>query len=298
MAITTLKAQKLEANSCGLKLTVLVDNNTLTQLSTDYYGEPGVCYYIGCGDRSILFDVGNSDLFIQNARKMFIDLRRIDAVVLSHGHHDHTWGLVPFIQMQTGFVTQNFDFKRPVLISHPLVFQPKIKADNTKIGSIITSEEASRRFDLRLSKSPIWLNDQLVYLGEIERSNNFEGLKPIGSVIKDEGMVEDFLYDDSAIAYKSPDGLIIITGCSHSGICNIIEHAKRICNEERVIDVIGGFHLLNPSENQLERTVNYFKQLQPKVIHPCHCTGLKSTIALAGVVNVEEAGVGLQLEFG
>jgi 7,8-dihydropterin-6-yl-methyl-4-(beta-D-ribofuranosyl)aminobenzene 5'-phosphate synthase len=103
--------------------------------------------------------------------------------------------------------------------------------------------------------------------------------------------------DDSALVYCSTKGLVIITGCSHSGICNIIEQAKKVCNENRVIDVIGGFHLLNPEKKQLEGTLEYFKKLQPETLHACHCTDLNSKIALSKVSNIQEVGVGLTLNY-
>ena len=109
--------------------------------------------------------------------------------------------------------------------------------------------------------------------------------------------MEDFLIDDSALAYKSPEGLIIITGCSHSGICNIVEYARKVCGDDRVVDIIGGFHLLNPSKEQMNGTIEYMKSMHPASVHACHCTDLNSKIALSSVVNIKEVGVGLILEF-
>jgi len=81
----------------------------------------------------------------------------------------------------------------------------------------------------------------LIFLGEVDRIYDFETKNTIGKVLENGVEKDDFLYDDSALAYKSPDGLIIITGCSHAGICNIVEYDKKICGDKRVIDVIGGF---------------------------------------------------------
>lgn len=101
------------------------------------------------------------------------------------------------------------------------------------------------------------------------------------------------MLDDSALAYKSSNGLVIITGCSHSGICNIVETAKRVCGEERVVDIIGGLHLLNPSKEQLDSTLQYLGQ----EMHPCHCTSLNSKMALSKSARISEVGVGLRLEY-
>jgi len=115
--------------------------------------------------------------------------------------------------------------------------------------------------------------------------------------MKPEGEEPDYLYDDTALAYKSSQSLGIITGCSHSGICNIVEQAKKLCKEERVIDIVGGLHLLDPSEKQMKGTLEYMKKLNPKQVHACHCTDLNSKIALSKVVDLKEVGVGLVLEY-
>jgi 7,8-dihydropterin-6-yl-methyl-4-(beta-D-ribofuranosyl)aminobenzene 5'-phosphate synthase len=150
---------------------------------------------------------------------------------------------------------------------------------------------------MKLSKEPLWLTDRLVFLGEIERKNNFEAKKPIGKVIKDDFEEDDYSIDDSALAYRSSKGLVIITGCSHSGICNIVEYAKKICRDDRIMDIVGGFHLLNPKKEQLQGTLEFMKKLKPKEVHACHCTDLKSKIALFKVANLKEVGVGQTFEY-
>ena len=277
-----------------MKLTVLVDNNTI--IDRYFLAEPGISLYIEQGGKRILFDVGYSDVFIKNAQKMNIDLRNLDYVVLSHGHQDHTWGLDPLIRLYTESRIEGLPHKKPAVLAHPLCFFSK-KFDDMEIGSHISREKLSEHFPVKLSKDPVWLTERILFLGEIERKNSFEGKSTIGSIIKPEGEEPDYLYDDTAMVYKSPQGLVIITGCSHSGICNIVEQAKKLCNEERVIDVVGGFHLLDPSKEQLQGTLEYMKKLNPKQMHACHCTDLNSKIALSKVVNLDEVGVGLVLEY-
>ena len=91
--------------------------------------------------------------------------------------------------------------------------------------------------------------------------------------------------------------MVVITGCSHSGICNIVEYAKKMCGDERVIDIIGGLHLLDPSHEQLEGTIRYLTAVNPEMVHACHCTDLMSKIALSRSLNLKEVGVGLILEY-
>jgi 7,8-dihydropterin-6-yl-methyl-4-(beta-D-ribofuranosyl)aminobenzene 5'-phosphate synthase len=277
-----------------MRLTVLVDNNTL--IDRYFFAEPGISLYIEQGEKRILLDVGYSDIFIQNAQKMNIDLRILDYVVLSHGHQDHTWGLDPLVRLYAESHIEGIPHKKPTVVAHPLAFFSK-KFDGIEIGSLLSRDKLSENFPVKLSKDPIWLTERILYLGEIERKNDFEGKKSIGSIIKPEGEEPDYLFDDTALAYKSSKGLVIITGCSHSGICNIVEQAKKLCKEERVIDIVGGLHLLDPSKEQLRGTLEYLKELNPKQMHACHCTDLNAKIALSEVVDLKEVGVGLVLEY-
>ncbi len=282
-------------SKANMKLTVLIDNNTL--IDRYFIGEPGVSYLIETDGKKIVFDVGYSDAFITNARKMDIDLLNVDFVVLSHGHLDHTWGFSPFVELYTEGVIEGKNVKQPVLIAHPLALSSKTIDNLVEIGSLYTEEKLSGFFQLQLSREPVYLTERLVFLGEIERTNDFEAKHPIGKTVDNGVEKDDFLLDDSALAYKSPEGLIIITGCSHAGICNIVEHAKKICDDDRVVDIIGGFHLLNPSKKQMQGTVEYMKSLNPTAVHACHCTDLNSKIELSKVVDIKEVGVGLTIEY-
>jgi len=162
---------------------------------------------------------------------------------------------------------------------------------------LLKEDKLSKFFRLRLSREPLWLTQRLVFLGEIERSNDFEAKKPIGKVLENGVENDDLLFDDSAVAYKSPEGLVIITGCSHSGISNIVEQARRICGEDRVLDIAGGLHLMDPPKAQLQETMEYLQALRPGSVHAGHCTDLRSKIDLSRVVELKEVGVGLTLEY-
>ncbi len=278
-----------------MKLTVLVDNNTLTDRY--FLGEPGVSYLLEEGPQKILFDLGYSDAFLINARKLDQNLRLVDRIVLSHAHLDHTWGLEPLLRLFGEGKIESLPHSRPVLLAHPLIFDSRTEGDLGEIGMNLSREQVEKHFTVDLRREPVWLSDRLVYLGEIERIHDFENRTPVGLIHRGGEARPDFLLDDTALAYRSGQGLVIITGCSHSGICNIIDYARRICGEERVADVIGGFHLLNPSREQMAGTLDYFKKLRPSEIHACHCVDLASRIALAGAADLKEVGAGLSLIF-
>ncbi len=274
-----------------MKLSVLVDNNTL--IDKYYSGEPGLSFYIEEGKHRILFDTGYSDIFIRNAYKMGLNLNSIDYVVLSHGHLDHTWGL-PALMGETVYFDPTR--KKITLLAHPDAFLPK-EDGGEQIGMVVSPAVLKRAFHVVETKKPYWISDRLVFLGEIDRSHPFENKEPIGMTYLNGNIADDYLLDDSALAYKTSEGLVIITGCSHSGICNIIDCAKKVCEDNRIVDIIGGFHLQNPSDEVLQNTLNFIGEISPKRIHACHCTDLQSKIALSKAAHLVETGVGCEIQY-
>ncbi len=278
-----------------MKLNVLIDNNTL--IDRYFLGEPGVCYFIEVDGIKMLFDLGYSDAFLINGSKMGIDFLDLDVIAISHSHLDHTWGMEPLLKRYNETLMEGKLYKRPRLIAHPNIFVPRSFNGMDEFGMNIGSDKVFKYMDDALSTTPVWITENLVFLGEIPRLNNFESKASIGRIVIDGIEKEDFSLDDSALCYKSEEGLVIITGCSHSGICNIMDYAKKVCGDDRIIDVIGGFHLQNAAESQLRGSVDYFLKSKMQSIHACHCTDLKSKIELSKVVEVIEVGVGLELHY-
>ncbi|MCK9581644.1 MAG: MBL fold metallo-hydrolase [Methanoregula sp.] len=280
-----------------LSLTVLVDNSTLTDRY--FTAEPALSFLLETDGKKILFDTGYSDVFLRNAEKMQISLLDLDYVVLSHGHLDHTGGLVSLIRLLNEAKIEDQPHNIPELVAHPRCFYPKEKQPLENIGSILSEEEVRRQFVVNLSDKPVWITGDLVFLGEIPRRFPFEagdlGKRKI--VLPDGSREPDHLLDDSALAFRSEEGLVIISGCSHAGICNITEYARETCNEKHVRDIIGGFHLLTPEPKRLEKTGKYLNRLHPGAVYACHCTSLAAKIALADFCPMQEAGVGMKLEW-
>lgn len=221
-----------------MRLTVLVDNNTL--IDRYLIGEPGVSYLIEYDGQKILFDTGYSDVFLKNAQTLKIDLTSIDSIVFSHGHNDHTWGLNHLVQYYDRI---NFIPERKInLICHPDALTPKY-FDAKAIGINYRFDQNDPFFDKICSKKPYPLTENIIFLGQIPRDNKFEMLTPVGQTVDDKSEItDDYVMDDSALAIKTEDGLVVVTGCSHAGIANIIEYAKQVTGEKHIVSVIGGFH--------------------------------------------------------
>lgn len=279
-----------------MKLTILTDNTVLQ--SKKFLAEHGLSFYLEMDGKKVLFDTGYSDVFIKNAVKMGINLLDLDYIVLSHGHNDHTSGLNSLISFYIHAKKEKRKItQKPIIITHPETFNKKVKEDFGEIGCIVSIEELKKLFDIKLSTKPLNLTENLTFLGEIPRKNDFEAKKPLGKVIKSENLIDDYIKEDSALVFEEKNGIVVITGCSHAGICNIAECAKEKFPNKKIIDIIGGFHLINASEETLSKTTDYLSAHKIKYLHPCHCTDFQSKLFLSSKLNVIETGIGTILRY-
>lgn len=233
------------------KISVLTDNRS----NGNFLHEHGLSFYIETdSNKKILFDTGQSDIFLKNAKMLGIDINSVDVVVLSHGHFDHGNGLV-FLREKT-------------LVCHPDCFIKRYrKWTLCYIGLNASLTEMQKRFNLKLSKKPYIISEDVIFLGEIPRKNSFEAKSTKFRLINRK---DDFVYDDSGIVIISDSGLIVISGCAHSGICNTVEYAKEVTGVKKVHTVIGGFHL-KKVDDILSKTIEYFIDNKINKIYPCHC---------------------------
>ena len=271
-----------------MKLQILVDN-----VANAGQGEWGFSCFIEADGQRILLDTGASDLFMHNAQRFGIDVLDMDYIFLSHGHWDHTWGLDSLIK----HYIKNPSAQCPTIVAHPQVFERTFNPKGAENGSLLDLASLTGRFPLKLSSQPWWVTDRLLWLGEIERKFAFEYVEPKGLRITNNERIPDHTPDDSALAYLTSEGLVIITGCSHSGICNIIEQARRLTGESRIVDIVGGTHLLQYSRERMTQTLDYFRSVKPKELHIGHCTSLAAKVELAAVAELKELFVGLELKY-
>ncbi len=276
-----------------MKIRVLVDNNTL--IDRYYYGEPGLSLIIEDGGKTLMLDTGYTDIILKNAELMGFDFSRVDTLVFSHGHDDHTRGF-KFIYERMPQVVKNF-----TVVGHPEVFADKRdegeNADEVEhFGTPYRLSEMEKICGLALSREPFKISDNITFLGEIPTYFDFEERYKMGLYMKDGKWEDDYETEDSALVYQGKDGIFVITGCSHSGICNIVEHAKRVTGCDKVLGVIGGFHMFKKDE-RLAKTIEYLQGCNIKDLYPCHCVSFKAKAEMykAGL-PVHGIGVGVELE--
>lgn len=227
--------------------------------------EHGLSYLIEHDGLRLMFDTGQSNLFLLNAAIMGIDVVNIDMIILSHGHFDHGNGLE---HLPGG-----------KLLCHPDCFVKRYRAaDHSYIGLKNSRAEIAESFELITSKDPYTISDRIVFLGEIPRLTDFESQKTSFSF---EDGTPDFVMDDSAIVFLMDEGLFVITGCGHAGVVNTLEYARKVTGESRLYGIMGGFHF-KKQDRQTKETIRYLEENKVKHVFPSHCTAFPALMEFAG----------------
>jgi len=257
-----------------LTITILVENTVGAPLGL--VGEWGSAMLVETGGQRILLDTGEKGGIMPNAEALGVDLRAVDALVLSHGHYDHSGGMRAFLKLRGSL---------PVYI-HPDFFSSHYYVSSIRryIGVPHHREELiGLGAELITVREPLRLNPQLWVSSEVPRRTSFE-VGDTRLVRKGEGGIEeDPLLDDMSLYALTSQGLVIILGCAHAGLVNIIEHAREVTGERRIYGIIGGTHLGPVAEPQLQATIEYLQGLDLKFLAVNHCTGLPVIARLAGI---------------
>lgn len=269
-----------------MKLTVLLDNSTI--IDRYFLAEPAVSYFLEDGGARILLDTGYSGVFLKNARAMGLDLSRVTDIVLSHGHNDHTGGLATFFD--------EFPHTHVRLTACPGVFAPRRDGEGLSIGSPMALPEVCALADVRLTGRAVRLSEHVTFLGQIPRRTEFEAKAPIGVRLDDSGQwTDDLLPDDSALALETADGLFLLLGCSHSGVCNIVLQAQALFPGVPIRGMLGGMHLMHRGA-QAEQTIAFLQKLPLTALYPSHCTAFPVRAQMSQTLPIQEVGVGMTLE--
>jgi 7,8-dihydropterin-6-yl-methyl-4-(beta-D-ribofuranosyl)aminobenzene 5'-phosphate synthase len=268
-----------------LKVTVVMENSSLLISREPVQSRAGLSILLTARHRTTvwntLLDVGpDPDALLGNLRTLGIAAQSINTVVLSHNHADHSLGLARVI----GAIGK----KNLPVVAHPAVERPVFVTGRglRQIGlqpgdSLQDCREAGGVFIL--SREPIEIMPGLYTAGEIPRVTGYEAIElPVCTVDGRGAIAPDTIPDDQClIAHVADKGLVLVTGCSHSGIINMCRHARALTGIEKIAGVIGGFHLMEGGAARTASTIEDFRSLEPGLLASGHCTGFDAEAEFA-----------------
>jgi len=256
-----MRVVTLSENSAGLRREVLAEH--------------GFSAYLEFGDYRMIFDAGQTTTCVHNADVLKIDIEGVP-IALSHGHYDHTGGLVSLLK-KTGPVT---------VYAHPGVFSSRYSRRGgalRQIGIPFKKEDLEKMgAEFEFSRKAREIHPGLWLTGEVPRLAEFEGASEDLVVLSEDGEIAvDPLLDDQALVMVLDRGLFVLLGCAHSGMINTLVHAKRVTGVDTILGVAGGTHLGFGGEEKLPKTIEALRRLDLDILAPSHCTGFLAASALA-----------------
>ena len=244
-------------------------------------GEWGFSALVETEEMNVLYDTGEGLGTIHNAELLEVDFSKIDKIVISHSHFDHTEGLPQVLKKMR---------KEVEVIAAPDLWtgekystRGRLKPECRYIGIPYTRpylEGLGARFTL--TREPVKLTDNIMTTGEIPIVTDFEkiGEDYLLHRVGDQ-LVKDDFPDDRALIIKTDKGLAVIVGCAHRCLINTLYHAQKIAGVKRIHTVIGGCHLVDAPEERIMKTISALKELDVERVGVSHCTGLRAAAMMA-----------------
>ncbi len=274
------------------KITVLVENSAGERT---LMSEHGLSFWIEDEKHKILFDTGQSDILLDNASVLGIDLKDTEAVVLSHGHYDHTGGLHNILEMAPA----------AKVYLHPEALKPKYSCSGPGFGHNIGMPAQTVQMVRRRESGSVIQTDRpteilpgMTVTGPVKRVTDFEQVS--GPFFRDaEGKEPDPLVDDQALFFESARGIVVVLGCAHAGVVNTLRYISELSGANEFYALMGGMHLGNASEERITKTIDTLRSFKVARIGPCHCTGREAVrkISRAFPDGFFECSTGVQIEF-
>ncbi len=254
-----------------IKITTIVEN---TATRAGFRAEHGLSMLVERNGETVLWDTGQTDTLIHNAKLLSVDLSKIETVALSHGHYDHGGGLRYLLE-----------YTKPTVYAHPEIFRKRYskaggsgKLRYIGIEDRETYESLGARFVL--TDKPTEIIEGVFLLGFEEMHTDFEEVDRNFVYEKDGELIKDNVEDDTTLVLELQESLFLLFGCAHRGIINIIDDAEKIFGKP-VIGFLGGTHLGPAGETQRKQTIEELKNRPHiRIMGPSHCTGLYMTSKL------------------
>ena len=256
-----------------LRITTLCENTATFGFTAEW----GLSVLVDTGAFAFLLDAGMTDVAAQNASRLEARLSDVDAIILSHGHIDHTGGLKHILPLcrkkeiyaHPGIFSTRFTMRHP---PHKLnISMPDTREYLENLGACFHPVTTFREISAGIFIS-----------GEIPMHTGFERIDD-GLVVPDAtgNLMPDPLSDDLSVAISTPRGLFVITGCAHRGIVNIVRHFQQMTGESRIYGIVGGLHLSRADDVQLSSVIDFFRESAVQKLACSHCTGVHASAVLA-----------------
>ncbi len=251
-----------------MNITVAIENNIPFNQSLPLVAEHGVAFLIETGGRRILYDTGQTGAVVGNLVALGVGPETIDTIVLSHGHHDHTGGLLAVLAKARPDVQ---------VIAHPGLFGRHYsvgKGRRRPVGVPFAEEYVTARAGTwTASAEPLEIAPGLWFSGTIPRVTDFETGDARLVLAEDSGDRPDPLSDDTVLYWKGRRGLVVVGGCTHSGLVNAVLHGFTVTGLATLQGWVGGTHLGPVGADQQDRTIERLAAWKPEFVAANHCTG-------------------------